>query len=247
MPKVNLFVVGTQKGGTTALAEFLSLHPDVCVAKNKEVHIFDHEAAPGMSAEEIDEAYSQHFSHYGGERYRCDATPVYMFFSDVARQLLQYNKNAKVIVLLRDPAERALSHFYMQKRQGSERFSFLSALLIENHRLKKDSKPRCFSSAWRAFSYRSRGCYSRQLDAIFNSFKKEQVLILRNNDLVHDHYGSLNKVADFLGVERFCCEPRKVFSGEYKKSFFQRLLLTFLRLSYFPERVRLYRRYRIKL
>ena len=75
----NLFVVGVQKGGTTALAQFLAAHPEICLIRNKEAHVFDREDIGHWSAERMAESYAPRFTHHTGERWRLDATPIYLY------------------------------------------------------------------------------------------------------------------------------------------------------------------------
>lgn len=239
MPKVNLFIVGAQKCGTSALAEFLSFHPEICLVKGKEAHIFDRDDIGKLTPGDIDKAYGDLLPHYNKEQVCCDATPLYMFYPAIASQLANYNASAKLIVLLRDPAERALSQYQMEKRRGYESLSFGRALLAEKWRLNKDMNALHLDSAWRRYSYRSRGYYSHQLNNLYRYFPREQVLVLRNSDLLNEHQDTLDKVTSFLGLDSAKCTAKNIFSGDYKVSVSQRLALSLLRLYYFPEYIRL--------
>ncbi|MCC4264588.1 sulfotransferase domain-containing protein [Oceanimonas baumannii] len=239
MLKINLFIVGAQKCGTSALAEFLSTHPDICLVKDKEAHIFDRDDIGKLTLNDIDKAYGELLPHYNKESVCCDATPLYMFYPDIPSQLADYNSSAKLIVLLRDPAERALSQYYMEKRRGSEPLSFGSALLAEKRRLNEDMDALDLDSAWRRYSYRSRGYYSHQLNNLYRYFPREQVLVLKNAELLNEHQHTLDKVTSFLELESIKCTAKNIFSGDYKVSVSQRLALSFLRLYYFPEYIRL--------
>lgn len=247
MPAINLFIAGTQKGGTTALAEFLTAHPEVCLVQGKEAHVFDQPEIDALSAEEIDGRYAALLPHYRGQTVCCDATPLYMFFPDIPSRLAGYNPAAKIIVLLRDPAERALSQYQMEKRRGDEPFGFAQALIAEHHRLNQAANPRDTGSAWRLHSYRHRGYYSHQLANIYQHFAPEQVLLLRNSDLLHHHQHTLDRICQFLAISTFHCEPRAVFAGRYPVSVTERITLAVLRLCYWPEYRRLKRQYGIVL
>lgn len=245
MPVVNLFIAGTQKGGTTALAEFLAAHPEVCMVRNKEAHIFDRPDIEQLTAQQIDAAYHHLLPHCRQQPVRCDATPLYMFYPDIAGRLAAYNPAAKVIILLREPAERALSQYQMEQRRGDEPLGFARALLAERRRLRADTDARRPGSAWRLHSYRHRGYYSAQLDNLYRHFAKEQVLVLRNSDLLNEHQATLDRVTAFLGLARLECPPKRVFSGGYRASTGQRLALGLLRLAYWREYRRLRRHHGI--
>ena len=246
-PRLGFMIVGAQKCGTTALAQFLAAHPDVGMSSPKEVHLFD---APEYSSEwtssEIDERYRPHFAHCGGadaggEALLGEATPIYLFLPDIAAELRRYNADLRLIVLLRDPVERAISHYYMEKHRGAERRPFWQALLLEPFRLRRDRDPRAPQSAARVYSYRTRGLYSRQLDNLLRSFSRERVLVLRAEDLRSDHDAALRSAFAFLGVSTAVRVPSaSVFEGEPGRSR-HRLVSWLLRLSLWAEYARLER------
>ena len=131
-PRLDFMIVGAQKCGTSALAHFLSQHPEIGMASPKEVHLFDR---PGYSSdwtpEQIDDHYGSQLGHCTGARILGEATPSYMFVPEIGRDLARYNPDLKLIVLLRDPVERAISHYYMEKGRGRERRPLWFALLRE--------------------------------------------------------------------------------------------------------------------
>ena len=108
-PKLGFMIVGAQKCGTTAMAHFLSQHPEIGMASAKEVHLFD---APNYSRdwtpEQIDRRYRPRFAHCSDARIWGEATPGYMFVPEIPRELKRYNPDLKLVVLLRDPVERAI-------------------------------------------------------------------------------------------------------------------------------------------
>ena len=117
-PMLGFMLVGAQKCGTTALAHFLSQHPEIEMASPKEVHLFDSSTySRGWSGQRIDEHYRPHFEQRAGAAIRGEATPIYMFLPGIASELKRYNPDLKLIVLLRDPVERAISHYYMEKNR----------------------------------------------------------------------------------------------------------------------------------
>ena len=118
-PRFGFVIVGAQKCGTTALAHFLSQHPEIGMASPKEVHLFDSpKYSDDWTPEQIDERYRSFFDHCGDVSIRGEATPIYMFLPEIARELARYNPELKLLVLLHDPVERALSHYYMEKNRA---------------------------------------------------------------------------------------------------------------------------------
>jgi hypothetical protein len=199
--KVNFLIVGAQKAGTTALASFLAQHPDVCMSRRKEVHVFD---APDYRDTRAfwDERYAEQFPHYRGQRCVGEATPSYMYFPFVAERIYRYNPGMRLIALLRNPAERAISHYAMEIGRNTERLPLIAALAAERFRLSRPTETLGWKCSLRTHSYLDRGFYSRQLERLFQYFSRDQVLILRTDDLLAHHVATLENVYEFLGVSR---------------------------------------------
>ena len=217
------------------------------MSQKKEVHLFDAlEYSRDWTPADIDARYRPDFAHCNftsraGEPILGEATPVYMFFRDIPAELRRYNPDLRLIVLLRDPVERAISHYYMEKGRGGEQRPLWQALLLEPFRLLRDRDPRDPESAHRVQSYRARGLYSRQLRNLYLAFDPGRVLIVRSCDLLRGHDAELRRVFEFLGV---CPDVRVlqeiVFKGEPGRR--KHLLASWLlRLSYLAEFVRLSR------
>ena len=243
-PRLGFMIVGAQKCGTTALARFLSRHPEIGMADPKETHLFD---APDYSGdwrpEEIDERYRPSFEHCPGATIRGEATPIYMFLPEVARDLHRYNPDLKLIVLLRDPVERAISHYYMERARGDERLPLWLALLSEPFRLRRCRDARQADSAMRRHSYRRRGLYSLQLRNLYRHFDRGRVLVIRTQDLLQRHDAVLRQVFSFLGVsEDVRIAPGTIYPDTPRKgggAGAHRVASWLLRLSYLAESVRL--------
>src|SRR5580765_8161584 len=116
--KVGFVIAGTQKGGTTALASYLYEHPEICVAGAKEVHFFDTDSLFRAGTVPDYAAYHARFHPAGRERILGDATPIYMYWEPAPQRIWQYNPAMKLIVILRDPAARAFSHWNMQRTKN---------------------------------------------------------------------------------------------------------------------------------
>lgn len=233
-------VVGAQKCGTTALWEYLEAHPEVGMTSQKECHLFSSpDYSPEWSPEEIDKHYDPMLGHCPHAKVYGEATPIYMFLPEIAAELKRYNPNLKLIVLLRDSAERAVSGYYMEKALGNEKAPLWLALLAEPWRLRRCSNPREWDSLTRVCSYRSRGLYSHQLHNLLRHFPRCQVLVLSSRALLHDHQNVLRRVFDFLDIAGdFVVPGRVVHSSEQYGKRRHPILQWLLRLSYFYERRR---------
>ena len=127
----DFLIIGTQRGGTTSLYEYLCRHPQVSPATEKEIHYFDFQTARGPAW------YRAHFPwRFPRTRITGEASPFYLFHPRVPRLVRDLLPAVRLIVLLRDPVERAHSHFRLQKRAGIERLAtFEEALEAEPARL----------------------------------------------------------------------------------------------------------------
>lgn len=109
----NIFIVGTMKGGTTILHDFLGSHPRIYSGTLKEIHYFSMNLDRGV------DWYHAHFSHLPPKENYIDASPTYFDSADltgIARYIHNYNPEACIIMMARDPIDRAISHFNHLKR-----------------------------------------------------------------------------------------------------------------------------------
>ena len=238
-PALGFMIVGAQKCGTTALAHFLAQHPDIAMASPKEAHLFD---APDYSRDwtpaAIDARYGPFFAHAGGAALRGEATPIYLFLPGIARELRRYNPDLKLIVLVRDPVERAISHYYMERNRDRERRPLWLALLGEPFRLRRRRDPARRGAALRRHSYRRRGLYSVQLRNLYRYFDPRQVLIVRSEELLRRHDAVLRRVFGFLGMaDDVRIAPEIVYRTD-RGGRRHRVASWLLRLSYLAERRR---------
>ncbi|MEL7085014.1 MAG: sulfotransferase domain-containing protein [Cyanobacteria bacterium J06597_1] len=193
---VDFIVCGTQKGGTSALDAYLREHPDLCMANEKEVHFFDRDSYFSNGRPD----YSQYHACFTLERADQlvgEATPIYMYWYDAPRRMWDYNPNLKLILILRNPIERAYSHWNMERIRNAETLPFWDAILLE--------RERCRSSLplqHRVYSYLDRGFYLQQLRRLQTYFLDSQILVVKNEDLKSNPTAILNRICDFLGVSR---------------------------------------------
>ena len=233
-------IIGTQKGGTNALYRFLREHPEIGMSSPKEVHLFDApEYSGAWTPEQTDERYRPFFEHCAGARVRGEATPIYLFFPEIARELARYNPQLKLIVLLRDPVERAISHYYMEKNRDAERRPLWLALLSEPFRVRRCKDARASGSAMRVCTYRRRGLYSLQLRNLYRFFDRDRVLVLDNRNLREGHDDTLRRIFAFLGVSEEVRIAPGVYNEGERGERRHRLVSWLLRLSYLAEFARM--------
>ena len=210
------------------------------MAASKEVHVFDRpDFAEAWTPADVDRIYEPEFRERGV--LRGEATPVYLYLPAVMPRLARYNPALRLIVLLRDPVDRAVSHFEMGRERGIESATLLQALWRERKRLRTDPDPWDMASVTRIASYRERGLYSRQLQHLYTWFGEHQVLVLDSRALLERHEETLNRVFAFLRVRTDVDIPaERVFEGGGQATHY--LARTLLRLGYLLEYARV-RRY----
>ena len=215
MKALDFMIIGAQKSGTTALAQFLSQHSEITVADEKEVHLFDDPAFDDhWSTDEISAKYASHFSSSEAGNIFGEATPIYLFLPKISERLWKYKPDLKLIIVLRDPVQRAYSQYLMERMRGNERLPFWLSLLLEKLRLKLDRDPFRIDSAHRVHSYRARGLYSKQLSELYKFFPRKQIMILRNEDLRDTHEETMRRVFTFLDVSIESIVSMDVFSNQ---------------------------------
>lgn len=208
--RVGFLIAGVQKGGTTALDAYLRDHPQICMASRKEVHFFDNEELFRGGKPDYD-LYHSFFKPGKSHKILGEATTAYIYWKPAFGRIRQYNPRMKIIIILRNPIERAYSHWNMQRILGKESLSFREAIQVERQRI-VEAQP------WqnRMHSYMDKGFYADQLKRLWSYFPECQTLIVTNEDLRMNPRETLDKVCNFLGVSRFRnVEPKDVFPGAY--------------------------------
>lgn len=206
--RVEFLIAGTQKGGTTALDEFLRAHPALSLARKKEVHFFDDETV-FASGRPDPEAYHRNFDQGRTGTVYGESTPVYMYWEPAAARIRAYNPLMKLIFLLRNPVERSFAGWQMEKNRRGDELSFGEAIRRERARSAAASPLQ-----HRVYSYTDRGFYSRQIKHILEFFHREQMLFLKTEELRTHHDATIARVHRFLGVGAVPAPPaRLVFSS----------------------------------
>lgn len=195
--QVDAVIAGAQKSATTSLAAALDAHPGVCLARGKEAHLFDRQDVQQSGPSQADLA--TFFSHRLAHQLLLDATPSYMFLPGCLEALLDHNPNAHVIIVLRDPTERAISHYFHERRLGREPLPLSLALVMEKRRLRRDRNPLGINSAHRLFSYANRGRYEQQLEKARSMTRN--LMVIDFVDLIMSPGTVINAVFRFLGLE----------------------------------------------
>lgn len=195
--RVDFLICGAQKSGTTAIDLHMRAHPSVCMGKQKELHYFDNDSFFSDHTSTYD-LYHRHFSPPEASKLVGETTPIYMYWQTAPKRIYEYNSRIKIVIVLRNPIDRAYSHWNMIRHRGVENLSFIEALHAEKQRQAQASPLQS-----REYSYASRGYYTEQLHRIWNRFPREQVLALKYDFLRDEPATAMNTICDFLGISRF--------------------------------------------
>lgn len=197
-------IIGAQKSGTTSLFEDIARDPRVWVSLRKEVHYFD------LNASRSERWYRCFFPRESRVRRRdavvAEATPYYLFHRHAPERARRVIPSAKLIALLRDPAERAFSHWRHNRRLGTEPLDFLPALDAEAGRLAGEDErladPAYVSAAHQRFSYVARGRYAEQLERWLQQFPREQLLVTSTDELFGEERDAVRRrLREFAGLD----------------------------------------------
>jgi hypothetical protein len=204
-PWPNFFVIGAGKSGTTSLYHYLKQHPQIFMSPVKEPKFFaataqklefngpgDGRVIPKTITSE--EAYLELFADAGDEPLRGEASTIYLGSEGTAENMARRVPHARLVAILRHPADRAYSAFMHLRRDGYETLeSFQDALDAEDERIQQG-----YYYHWHL---RSRGYYGRHLKPYFDNFPREQIRIFLYEDLSDSSEDVLAEIFRFLDVD----------------------------------------------
>lgn len=206
-------IVGGQRCGTNSLYEYICRHPTVArVLFNREVHFFDLNFHRGLNW------YRGHFPtrmrarvvrlRSSSSLITGESSPYYLFHPLAPERIAKTLPETKLLVLLRNPVDRAYSHYHHERAQGTETLPFEEAIEREPERLGREVERLIRDPAYRShnhqrFSYLARGDYAAQLQNVFTWFPRERVLVLISEQLFADPADAHARVLRFLGLPHF--------------------------------------------
>src|SRR4051794_13984507 len=206
--RLDFIVAGVQKAGTTALHYFLAKHPHIALPRDQALHFFDKqehfEGAPDYGI--------LHGNFDGGWRWRTagEVTADYVYYSPALERIARYNPDMKLIISLRNPTDRAFSHWNMRRAKGREPLEFLDAI--------KRDQEQIGSGTLRGNAHLERGFYASQLERVFDFFPREQVLLIKYEDFRRDYAQTINRLFDFLEVRRLTnLKNKEQNTGPYQR------------------------------
>ena len=203
----DFIIIGAQKSGTTSLFYYLTKHPQLLPSYVKEVHFFDGGLNPNTN--NFAKGSTWYYAHFPSKKtlasshYRTfEASPLYIFNPLVPKRIFDLIPDIKLIAVLRNPTERAISHYFHEKRAGRESLPIMEALLHEEKRLESVIADEEYKSVeFIRYSYKSRGHYKEQIERFLNYFSRQQILIINFEAFVDEPEKTLREVFEFVGID----------------------------------------------
>ncbi|WP_299223597.1 sulfotransferase [uncultured Psychroserpens sp.] len=204
--KVDFFVVGAARSGTTSIYKYLSMHPGVFVPKVKECNFFSNVESLDQEVYEIpkpgkqyhmkiinsNSVYESLFSE-AGDLLKGEVSPSYLWDKDAAKRIYDYNPDAKIIISLRNPIHRAYSHYLMHLSTGYEKeTTFEDAIKADKLKI------------WGGGNlYLEMGLYHDQVKPYYDLFDKDNIKIIIYEDWTKSIENTMNDLYDFLSIDSF--------------------------------------------
>ena len=223
----NYLIIGTPRSASTSLYQYLIQHPCVAPALTKQLHFFDTYFQKGIEWYKVCLPYR--WSKFYREKIlrtkfvTGEATVHYMMHPLAPKRVFEIVPNIKLIVILRNPIDRAYSHYQTEFENKNENLSFEDAIEQEKFRLdgefeKLEKNENYVSKDYPHRAYLTSGLYVAQLKRWTKFFNKENFLILQSENFTKNPSNEFNKVLKFLNLPSFDLpEYKKFHSRNYKK------------------------------
>lgn len=206
--KVNFFIVGAAKSGSTLVNDLLSQHPEISML-TKESHYFSYvnSGRPKFNGPKDSDfsnnvivdlkKYNQLIEKINDINIIGESSVFNLYYKEAAKNIYDYNKEAKIIVILRNPITRAHSAYNYMKhtKKREQEMSFELSLEKEEYRIKNNWEPIWF--------YQTLGFYYQQIKNFYDVFPRNQILVVKYEDFISKKAVGLNNLENFLNVSNF--------------------------------------------
>ena len=188
-PLPTFVIAGAMRAGSTALSRWLSAHPEVFMAPRKELHFFDKADAGSIST------YRAEFADWSGQPAIGEATPNYLFASGAVERLVATIPDVRVVVSLRDPVERAYSHYWSRRSRALEVRSFAELVGEEQ------ARPADASADPNGLDLLARGRYLDQIHEALRHLPRPQLLVVLFDDVEGSPTETFAQICTFVDVD----------------------------------------------
>lgn len=183
----NFLVIGVEKSATTWLYYMLKEHPDIFMPETKEIHFFNKYNSNLKEINNYEKLginwYKKFFKKYNGEKAIGEVTPMYLCDPYAPARIKSTINNIKLIAILRNPVDRAYSHYWMAKSKNHTNLTFEEVVIQKTDKFIK------------------RGLYYEQLERYYKYFDKENILVILMDDMLNRSQEILSKIYRFLEVK----------------------------------------------
>lgn len=196
----DFFIIGAPKSGTTAMTHYLSSHPEIFMAR-KEMHLFGADLEFGARLPRCDqETYLTEFEQANGARSAGEASVWYLYSKQAAAEIKAFNPQARILIMLREPAEMIYSLYYQFLFDANEHLpTFREALAAEEQR-RAGRGARRTAYFLKGLVYRETARYAEQVRRYFELFGREQVKVIIYDDFSANPVLAWRETLEFLGV-----------------------------------------------
>jgi len=214
----NFIIAGTVRSGTTSLYYNICEHPSVLPADYDEIGFFDSNYHLGINWYRSMFPTQKHMNEIKektGNSITGEDTPFYFWKKEAAERILNDLTNTKIIIIFRNPVDRAYSNYKLGVRFDSENLTFENAIEEEIEFLEKNTFR---ESIERKRSYLTKGLYYNQIKIWFDIFPRKQIHILSTEEMQKDPQKSLSKIYKFLDISEYTIKnPQKRKFVKYEK------------------------------
>ena len=210
--RLDFIGIGVAKAGTTALYSYLNEHPEIGMGSKKEIHFFDM-PENFFFPNWFYFRYHKYFNFKSGKKIYGEITPIYIYWRNAAANIYEYNPNIKIIAILRNPVDRAFSHWNMNIKMRYDTLPFKDSIEQENSRAK-----RRLPYQHHNFSQLDRGFYAAQIREYRRFFPNNQLLFIKYEEFKAKPQESMDTIFQFLSVNPslFEFKPNKANVFEYE-------------------------------
>ena len=248
----DFIIIGAQKCGTTSLYHFVIRHPDIIPARVKEIHYFT--VHYKLGSQYYRSNFPTNISRHGylkkQKKLTGEASPTYIYYSTTPNRMKKIMPNVRLIVILRNPVDRAYSQYHYIIKQRNEKLPlpFEEALELSKERYMKKKEyddiinnTNSFFAQYNSDALTARGIYADQLENWFKHYDKKQFLFLSTEDFHKNTQHTLDQVFNFLGLNPFKIDnPKRHNVGNYKEKMNEETRKSLI--EYFkPHNARLYK------
>ena len=216
----DFLIIGAARAGTTSLYQYLAQHPSIEPCVVKQLHYFDQYFERGTNWYKVN--FPTKWKKFVATKIKKkkfitgEATPYYLHDPNAPKRVHDLIPDVKLIVLLRNPIDRAYSHYKRKKRNHTEELTFEEATKQEEKRIhgemeKMIKNQNYFSYIYHRLSYISTGLYAEHLERWYKEFPRNQILVIQSEEFLKNTKKVYNQVLDFLDMPKFELKEYKKF------------------------------------